>query len=181
MRTLYLAIFTILILLVSCQQGGTPGDGAATENMEHSHDAAETMGEMDPSSMSEGVGHEGEHEDHDPKHGGIFFMALDEIHHLEGTLTPQGWFRVYLHDEFTLPLTAERVKQAGGTIHWGEFPDPPGIPLKVGAEEGSLEAKLERELELPVTLTLLLRLPGSDPAEEPELFTFVFDDYSPDR
>ena len=42
----------------------------------------------------------------------------------------------------------------------------------------SLEAELDRELEFPVTLTLLLRLPETGSGGEPELFTFVFDEYS---
>ncbi|MDA2933172.1 hypothetical protein MYX82_02390 [Acidobacteria bacterium AH-259-D05] len=167
-----------MILVVSCQQGGSSAGEAATPNMEHSSNAAETMGEMDPASMAEGMVHGPEHSDHDPKHGGMFFMALDMSHHLEGALIAPDRFRVYLYDEFTRPLAAERMKQAGGTIHWGEFPDPPGIPLTVGTEQGTLEAQLDGELEFPVTLTLLLHLPGAGPDGEPELFTFIFDEYS---
>jgi hypothetical protein len=118
------------------------------------------------------------HEDHDPKHGGVFFMALDNKHHLEATLTPEGLFRVYLYDEFTELLPPDKVGECEGTVHWGEFPDPPGTPLQVGAAQGTVEAKLDRGVEFPVTLTLLLRLPETVSGGKPELFTFVFDDYS---
>jgi hypothetical protein len=33
------------------------------------------------------------HFDHNPKHGGIFFMSMDYEHHLEGVLLPPGTFR----------------------------------------------------------------------------------------
>ena len=151
-----LVAVSVLILLVSCQEGTSP--------------VAETGGEA----MAD---MEGTHEDHDPKHGGIFFMALDEVHHLEGTLSSPGMFRVYLYDGMTMPLNDEKMQEASGTLHWGEFPDPPGIPLKVGHEEGVLMAELDRGVEFPVTLTLLLILPGA-PDGESELFNFVFDEYS---
>ena len=120
---------------------------------------------------------EGTHEAHDPKHGGIFFMALDEVHHLEGTLTSPGMFGVYLYDAMTMPLNDEKVQEASGTLHWGEFPDPPSIPLKVGHGDGMLMAELDREIEFPLTLTLLVNLPDA-PDGESELFNFVFDGYS---
>ncbi len=151
-----LVAFLVLLSLVSCQQGADPeaeADGETTADME------------------------GTHEDHDPKHGGIFFMALDEVHHLEGTLSSPGVFRVYLYDAMTIPLASDRMAQASGTLHWGEFPDPPAIPLKAGNEEGMLMAELDREIELPLTLTLMLNFPGA-PEGESELFNFIFDEYS---
>ncbi len=147
---------SVLVLLVSCQEGTSP--------------AAETGGEA----MTD---MEGTHEDHDPKHGGIFFMALDEVHHLEGALSSPGMFRVYLYDAMTMALNDEQMQEASGSLHWGEFPDPPGIPLNVGHEEGVLMAELDREVEFPVTLTLMLNLPGAAEGES-ELFNFVFDEYS---
>ena len=70
------------------------------------------------------------------------------------------------------------MKEAEGTVHWGEFPDPPGIPLKIGEDEGMLVAELDEEVEFPLTLTLLLRFSDSAPGAEPELFNFIFDEYS---
>ncbi len=124
--------------------------------------------------------HGPEHGDHTPKHGGVFFMALDYKHHLEGTLSAPRTFRVYLYDARTQPLDAARVRQASGAVFWGELPDPPGIPLFAGKDGEILEAVLDRKIKFPVTLTLLLHLPGSDPAGKPELFTFTFESYSKD-
>jgi len=160
-----LVAFFSLFLFVSCQEGASPADETGRGDM------------VDMEGMeSQGQGME-EHLDHDPQYGGTFFMALDEVHHLEGTLTSPGMFRVYLYDALTMPLNAEEVKETAGTIHWGEFPDPPGIPLKVGNEKGMMMAELDREIEFPVTLTLLLNFPGAQDGES-ELFNFIFDEYS---
>jgi len=164
-HSLYLVVFFALSLFLSCQAGEPP----VAETGE------EAMADMEGmESQGQGMG---EHEDHDPKHGGIFFMALDEVHHLEGTLSAPRMFRVYLYDTMTMPLDSEKMAQASGTLHWGEFPDPPAIPLKAGNEEGMLMAELDREIEFPLTLTLLLNFPGASDGES-ELFNFMFDGYS---
>lgn len=134
--------------------------------------------EVTPTSEPEQRVHGPEHSDHNPRHGGIFFMALDMEHHLEGTLSPPGTVRIYLYNARTQSLDTEGVKAASGTVHLGEFPDPPGIPLGVGDEGLSLVAELESEVEFPLALTLLLHFPGADPGGRPELFNFIFDNYS---
>lgn len=53
------------------------------------------------------------HADHSPKHGGVFFMAPDGFHHLEGTLDGRE-FRFYLYDNFTRPLDARRFEARVG-------------------------------------------------------------------
>lgn len=116
----------------------------------------------------------GAHMDHKSKHGGTFFMALDNKHHLEGVLLTPGIFRVYLYDDHTKPLKAEETRQASGTVQVGESDDAPKIDLASGKKKETLEANLGSGVKFPVTLTLLLHLPGMDPEAKPELFDFKF-------
>ena len=118
------------------------------------------------------------HSDHKPKHGGQFFMGMDNEHHLEGVLLPPGTFRVYLYDEYTKPLKAEQVKLASGTIQIGDSEDAPKIPLGPGKKKESLEASIGADPKFPVAVTLLLRLPGMPPDAKPELFNFKFDKFT---
>ena len=54
------------------------------------------------------------HGDHNPRHGGIFFMAPDRHHHLEGTLSRQSLFRLYLYDNYTEPLPPDAARARVG-------------------------------------------------------------------
>ena len=118
------------------------------------------------------------HRDHNPKHGGTFFMALDNKHHLEGVLLPPGIFCVYLYDARTQPLGHAELHQASGAVQWGDSDGAPETLLAVDDDAHRLETALGQEVEFPLTLTLLLRLPGSPPDAKPELFTFPFSHYS---
>jgi hypothetical protein len=114
------------------------------------------------------------HLDHTPKHGGVFFMSLDNIHHLEGVLLQPGIFRVYLYDEYTKPLPAAKVKQASGSVQVSESADAPRIPLVVSEDGQILECSLGKDLKLPVELIVSLHLPGLAANAKPEVFTFPF-------
>ncbi len=117
---------------------------------------------------------QGAHMDHHSKHGGTFFMSLDNAHHLEGVLLPPGTFRVYLYDDHTKPLKAEQTRQASGTVQIGDSEDAPKINLGPGKKKETLEASLGEGVKFPLTLTLLLHLPGMAPDAKPELLNFTF-------
>jgi hypothetical protein len=120
------------------------------------------------------------HQDHESKHGGDFFMALDEKHHLEGVLAEPGTFRVYLFDEYTKPLSKQSVAKADAKVTWGKAANAPEIALKPSADGLTLEAQAPAKVTFPTELTLRIRFPGAAAGSRPELFTFPFKAYTHD-
>jgi hypothetical protein len=132
----------------------------------------------DESAASEPVFAPGTHLDHEPKHGGTFFMALDNRHHLEGVLLRPGRFLIYLYDAHTQPVSPAELQQTSGTVQWGAAEDAPQTPLAVAEGGDHLEATPPDGVRLPLELTLRMHLPGMAPDARPELFTFPFSHYS---
>lgn len=100
------------------------------------------------------------HGDHNPRHGGILFMAPDGFHHLEGTLSPSGEFRLYLYDDFTRPLDARRIQARIS-----------GRPLQAREEGKFLELKLPGPAGFPAEVVVHARF---DEKAGEERFDFVF-------
>ena len=105
-------------------------------------------------------------------------MALDNIHHLEGTLVSPGVFRIYLYDSYTRPLEPAKVKQAKGTLRWGDAADSPETPLTVSKDGETLETRLNGDVKFPLNLNLQLFLPGAASGSKPEAFKFPFSHYT---
>ena len=100
------------------------------------------------------------HGDHNPRHGGILFMAPNGYHHVEGVLSPEGEFRLYFYDDLTRPLEAD------------------GFPARIGSgqleptEDNSyLVAFLDPPEGYPTEVVLHVRFPRS---EEESRFDFSF-------
>jgi hypothetical protein len=87
------------------------------------------------------------HGDHNPRHGGVLFMAPNGYHHLEGTLDEAGEFRLYLYDDFTRPLAVDGFHARAGDR-----------PLQASADGSCLSATLEPSAN-PVEVVLHLRFP----------------------
>jgi hypothetical protein len=73
------------------------------------------------------------HGDHNPRHGGLFFMAADRFHHIEGTLQ-DGRFRIFLYDNYTEPLPPTAAAARVGDAPMGISPD--GRALELPLETG---------------------------------------------
>jgi hypothetical protein len=120
------------------------------------------------------------HMNHRPQHGGMFFMSLDNVHHLEGVLVTTGTFQVYVYDAFTRTLPPDEMEEASGVVEVGETANPPKFTLEHSKDEKTLQTKIDKDEGFPITLTLYLHLPGSAPDAKPEVFTFHFNRYSSD-
>ena len=137
--------------------------------------------ELDPGTCADGSnrikGYERRsHGDHNPRHGGQFFMADDNWHHLEGTFVRPSVFRVYFYDDFTRPLaitgfsaTFAKTDRDGRDI---------GAPLTI--RPGGTKDRNTLEMRLPGTTlpaSFALRVKFK-PDDKERVFDFTFPDYS---
>jgi predicted RNA-binding Zn-ribbon protein involved in translation (DUF1610 family) len=119
------------------------------------------------------------HQDHHPKHGGIFFMAPDAWHHLEGVYPEEGTFRVHLYDNFSQSLSAKSFK---GRVVLKETFDPVtretrelvAYPLVPSRDGSYLEARIPTSA-LPLELAAKIQFETDGPFER---FDFVFQNLS---
>lgn len=123
------------------------------------------------------------HGNHNPQHGGLFFMAPDNWHHLEGAYPQAGVFNLYLYDDYTRPLSVDRMRQAKGRVVTKEVFDNAtrttqelaAYPL-VLTRTGHLQAKVDRPA-LPAQMSAKIRLKDDGPEYR---FDFVFPALSKD-
>lgn len=123
------------------------------------------------------------HGNHNPQHGGQFFMAQDYWHHVEGVYPSPGVFRLYVYDDYTKPLPAEKVAAVRARLVTEES-DPQtfavkevaSVPLTPADNGAYLEATIEA-VPLPANLTLQAALTADG---EEQRFDFTFADFSVD-
>ena len=119
------------------------------------------------------------HGDHNPRHGGLFFMASDKWHHLEGTYPTVNLFRLFIYDNFTEPLpigevTGRLVLREEHNPNTGKWEEVDVVPLKKSRNGQTLEAEVP-STRLPLTVTAKLKFESTSNEER---FDFTFSEYS---
>jgi hypothetical protein len=113
------------------------------------------------------------HGDHNPRHGGLFFMAADKWHHLEGTHPAASRFRMYLYDNFTRPI--EPKGMTGRLALLDENNNEVGsAPLRVSPQGQTLDATVGKGA-LPLRVAAFVKFDDKTPEQR---FDFVFPEYS---
>ena len=120
------------------------------------------------------------HGNHNPQHGGQFFMAPDNWHHVEGAYLSTGVFRLYLYDDFTKPLPLNQARDVTARIVTKQTFDPAtkttreiaATPLVRNGR--FLEARIGK-LALPAQMTAKVTFKRSDPEH---VFDFAFEKFS---
>ncbi len=123
------------------------------------------------------------HGDHNAKHGGIFFMAPDNWHHLEGAYPAAGRFRVYVYDDFSKPLTLEKARKVRGRVVTKETIDPKtgrtrelaSTPLVLARNGAFFEARVDAPLPAKLTAKIAFT-----PGDKESRFDFAFPAFTRD-
>lgn len=115
------------------------------------------------------------HADHNPRHGGVFFMAPDNWHHLEGTLVSERELRIYLYDNFTKPTDSPgysgELKVQPVNDQDEEVGDAVTVPIKPVDGKTYLVAQLPDTINPPFQTEARLQFPKG---KEKYLFNFDF-------
>jgi len=118
------------------------------------------------------------HGNHNPQHGGQFFMAPDNWHHLEGVHPVARLFRLYVYDDFGRPLAAEKLKDVQARVVTKETFDPAtrrttelvAVPLKAVRNRSYVEARID-PATLPAEMSAIVRFSDDQPEYR---FDFTF-------
>ncbi|HKE88344.1 MAG TPA: heavy metal-binding domain-containing protein [Vicinamibacterales bacterium] len=119
------------------------------------------------------------HGNHNPQHGGQFFMAPDNWHHLEGAYPAQRVFRLYLYDDYGRPLAADKIRAVQARVVTKENFDPAtrqttdvlAFALKAVRNRPYLEARVDTAA-LPAEMTAKVRFANDQPEYR---FDFTFE------
>ena len=113
------------------------------------------------------------HGNHNPQHGGQFFMASDNWHHLEGTYLPTGVFRMHLYDDYTKPLPVKDVRTITASLVTKDASGKETTTPLVRSGQ-YLQARIGK-LPLPAAMYAKVKFKADGPDNR---FDFTFDSYS---
>ena len=112
------------------------------------------------------------HGDHHPRHGGVFRMASDNLHHMEAVVSPPGVLRLFFFDSYTRPMAAGAFKarylRARLDEKEGLVDGVVSYDLKPAESGACLEAAIE-DYALPLHLVVKAEIAGRQ-----ERFDFTF-------
>jgi hypothetical protein len=116
------------------------------------------------------------HGDHNPRHGGSFFMANDQWHHVEGTLVQPGVFRAYFYDDLSRPLAPGAFSASVAPVDSSGRQAGALVPLGIvkSADGNVMEAPLGASA-LPINVQLHVKF---RPEDKDQVFDFTFQSYS---
>ncbi len=116
------------------------------------------------------------HGDHNPRHGGQFFMADDSWHHLEGTWVRPNILRVYFYNDMTQPLAVTGFSASAAKSDANGNDVAAAVALKPGRtnDRNTLEVAMPGA-KLPANLALRVKF---KPDDKERVFDFTFGDYS---
>jgi hypothetical protein len=118
------------------------------------------------------------HSNHNPQHGGQFFMAADNWHHVEGAYPRAGVFRLYIYDDYARPLSAGDLKKVAARVVTNErydartrtSTDVTAFTLRPSRDAAYLEAGVTG-VAFPAALTAKVKLKPDSPEYR---FDFTF-------
>jgi hypothetical protein len=112
------------------------------------------------------------HGDHNPKHGGQFFMAPDAWHHLEGTYPSAGLFRMYFYNDYSKPLKPAGFAATISLLDANDKDTGVTIPLKPGRISNTMEAAIPKtDATLPLRVLARVKFTATSDSS-PFNFTF---------
>ena len=114
------------------------------------------------------------HGNHNPQHGGLFFMAADNTHHLEGAYLSNGTFRIYFYDEFTQPQKIAEVRNYQATLMVKDAKTGKETPYSLVRSGASMQASIGKT-PLPAEMYALVKFA---PGAKDNRFDFAFPGYS---
>lgn len=122
------------------------------------------------------------HGNHNPQHGGLFFMAPDNWHHIEGAYPRASVMRVYLYDDYTKPLPQDQARRVLGRVVTKETFDAAtrstselaSFPLVMAPNGRYLEARIDSKAA-PARMTAKVKFKDNGPEYR---FDFAFPQFS---